>query len=133
MQRLMGGQMISKGSSYRRLYRALEDQGILIIIIDAPPGRGDARAQVPFLGGRLTISPGALRLAEKSGAAVVPYFALETANGLEGHIQPQLDLSGLGQDQALAAMFAPLEALVREHPEQWLWYHDRWRAAGTRG
>jgi KDO2-lipid IV(A) lauroyltransferase len=26
-----------------------------------------------------------------------------------------------------------LESVVRQHPEQWLWLHDRWKSARLRG
>jgi KDO2-lipid IV(A) lauroyltransferase len=26
-----------------------------------------------------------------------------------------------------------LEQVVREHPDQWLWFHDRWRYARRKG
>jgi KDO2-lipid IV(A) lauroyltransferase len=28
---------------------------------------------------------------------------------------------------ATAAMQAKLERTIREHPEQWMWTHDRWK------
>ena len=39
-----------------------------------------------------------------------------------GHTQKRTDIR-----QVLRDAVARLEAAVRQAPEQWLWYHDRWK------
>jgi KDO2-lipid IV(A) lauroyltransferase len=133
MQRLMGGQMISKADPYRRLYRALAGGGMLILIVDAPPAHGDRVDWVPFLGGRLLTASGILRLARKTGAALVPYFAVEEADGLVGRFLPEREIANVSDREALARIFAPLDEYVRRYPDHWwLWnaVPSLWRAAG---
>jgi lauroyl/myristoyl acyltransferase len=95
---------------------------VLIVIIDAPPGPRDRRAWAPFLGGRLLVSPGAVRLARRTGAALVPYFAVEEDGRLIGRIEPEVEVRGLDDAAALGPVFAPLARMVERYPEQWwLW------------
>lgn len=48
---------------------------------------------------------------------------LDLPRDAEGHIDPA---------GAMAAMTAVVEGWVREHPEQWLWMHRRWRAPAVK-
>jgi KDO2-lipid IV(A) lauroyltransferase len=73
------------------------------------------------------------RAARKTGAPVVPTFAIRQAPGRYAlrYETPVLvnELTGAErEDQPLTARFMGiLEAAIRKNPEQWLWYHDRWR------
>jgi Kdo2-lipid IVA lauroyltransferase/acyltransferase len=40
------------------------------------------------------------------------------------------------EDQAadlMTRLNASLESMVRQYPEQWLWFHDRWKSARRKG
>ena len=133
MQRLMGGQMISKADHFRRLYRALAHGGVLILIVDAPPAPADSVDWVPFLGGEFLAASGILRLARRTGAALVPYFTVEEPEGLVGRFLPERDIGGVSDQEALARIFAPLEEYVSRYPDHWwLWnaVPSLWRSAG---
>jgi KDO2-lipid IV(A) lauroyltransferase len=68
------------------------------------------------------------KLAHRSGAAVVPGFAL-WSNSEQRYIlrfQPPVDMTGdVAQDTQ--RIHARLEAVIREYPDQWLWIHRRWK------
>jgi KDO2-lipid IV(A) lauroyltransferase len=122
MQRLMGGDMIQRSAPLRRLYRVLHDKGVLIVILDAPPAASDAVERFPFLGGSARLSVGTLRLARRTDALLLPYFAFEKGIAVEGRILPPIDLSGLDDATALARLFAPIEQSIRARPDHWwLW------------
>ena len=122
MQRLMGGDMIQRSAPLRRLYRVLHDKGVLIVILDAPPAASDVVERFPFLGGTARLSVGTLRLARRTDALLLPYFAFEKGIGVEGRILPPIDLTGLDDATALARLFAPIEESIRARPDHWwLW------------
>ena len=60
-------------------------------------------------------------------------FCIPRGDGYEFVIEPPLEpeLEGLSSEQKVevltAAATARIESRVREHPEAWLWIHDRWR------
>jgi len=119
MQRLMGGEVIQRGAPLRRLYRVLHDKGVLIVILDAPPAAGDSVERFPFLGGTAQVSPGALRLARRTNALLIPYFALERDGLIEGRILPPVDVEGIDDASAMARLFAPIEKQILAHPDHW--------------
>ena len=73
------------------------------------------------------------RLARKTGAPVVPTFALcdQPGHYRLRYEEPVMvdDLSETELDDVplTARYMAILEAAIRENPDQWLWYHDRWK------
>jgi len=119
MQRLMGGEVIQRGAPLRRLYRVLHEKGVLIVILDAPPAAGDAVEAFPFLGGTARVSPGALRLARRTNALLIPYFAIERDGWIEGRILPAVDVDGMDDVSAMAKLFEPIERHVLAHPDHW--------------
>ena len=48
--------------------------------------------------------------------------AIETPRDAEGRV----DVT-----ETMRVIFAIVEEWIREHPEQWLWYHDRWNIKKT--
>jgi Kdo2-lipid IVA lauroyltransferase/acyltransferase len=89
---------------------------------------------VPFFGIPACTASGVPRIAERTGAAVLPGFLLwekaERKYVLHFGEELKLKKTGDSESDALAntAMFtAVLERYIRAYPEQWLWMHRRWK------
>lgn len=89
----------------------------------------------PFLGGMASTLMSTVRMAEMTGAAVVPYYPqrLPGAKGYKLVIQPALENfpAGNHDEQARYANAArinqAIDAMVRSNPEQYAWIHKRFK------
>jgi KDO2-lipid IV(A) lauroyltransferase len=138
---LHGNRVIHKDDFARGLIasmRAGDTVGILMDTNMTPP----QGVFVPFFGVQACTASGMARIAEKTGAAVVPGFLLWEKD--EGkyvlHFGKELDVvhTGDAEQDALtntATFTSAIEAYVRRYPDQWLWMHRRWktRPAGEEG
>jgi Kdo2-lipid IVA lauroyltransferase/acyltransferase len=130
---LRGNRVIHKDDFARGLIgsmRAGETVGILMDTNMTPP----QGLFVPFFGVQACTASGMARIAEKTGAAVVPGFLLweESEQRYVLHFGKELDVvhTGDAEQDALtntAAFTAAIEGYVRRYPEQWLWMHRRWK------
>jgi len=79
---------------------------------------------VPFLGGSLRVPTGPVRLARLAGAPIVPVFAIRGADRRHDiHLGPAIDAGAeamTGPDPAVVAITRAIEAVVANHPDQWL-------------
>jgi KDO2-lipid IV(A) lauroyltransferase len=89
---------------------------------------------VPFFG-RLAKTPvGMLRLVRRTQAAVVPVFTARQASGKNRvYIYPALDLPVTDDVEAdlhagAALCNRALEEFLRRFPDQWVWFHARWKS-----
>jgi KDO2-lipid IV(A) lauroyltransferase len=95
----------------------------------------DDGATVSFLGRESRVAAGPVRLALRTGAAVVPMAIARTPSGRYAvEVQPPLDLAETGDPDAdltggVRRVAAAMEAFILRWPEQWLWMHDRWPSA----
>lgn len=138
---LHGNRVMHKDDFARGLIasmRAGETVGILMDTNMTPP----QGVFVPFFGVEACTASGMARIAQKTGAAVVPGFLLweprEKRYILRFGAELNLVRTGDSEADALAntALFTSvIERYVREYPEQWLWMHRRWktRPAGEAG
>lgn len=124
------GELIAKGSQgARRSLALLRDGGHLGILVDQKMNDGIA---VPFFGRDAMTAPALAHFALKFQCPVVPVQAVRT-HGAHFHViyhQP-LEIASTGDVRADAAAIMTkingvLESWIREHPEQWLWVHNRW-------
>jgi KDO2-lipid IV(A) lauroyltransferase len=72
-------------------------------------------------------------LALRTGAALVPVFALPLANGRFRMIyEPPVEMPAETSEDPVRELTQRctdvLEMYVRRHPHLWLWMHRRWRA-----
>ncbi|HLU38835.1 MAG TPA: lysophospholipid acyltransferase family protein [Planctomycetota bacterium] len=86
---------------------------------------------VEFLGRPAYTPIGPARLALATGATIVVAFAKRVGDRLEMIVHDPIEPDrGAPRDEEIVrltrAWSALVEDFVREHPEQWMWLHDRW-------
>ncbi|HSN57738.1 MAG TPA: lysophospholipid acyltransferase family protein [Candidatus Sulfomarinibacteraceae bacterium] len=126
-----GNRSLGKRNVSREVIETLRAGGVVGILIDQRP-RG-VELEVPFFGHPAKTHPVLARFVRKTRAPVVPIFAYWDAPARytlvfgEPVLPDQLDESELEVEPLTSRFMAITEAAIRRRPEQWLWYHDRWR------
>lgn len=126
-----GNSVIYRQGTIRRVMRQLmAGQGVGVLIDQHILGR-DA-IYVDFFGRAAATTPVVAALALRTGARVVPLFALPLGGGryrmvYEHPVEPPpADAEHAIQDFTQRCTDV-LEMYVRRHPDLWLWMHRRWR------
>ncbi len=126
-----GNHVIYRRGALRRVLRALTaNQGVAVLIdqhIQAP----DA-VMVDFFGRPAATTLALAMLALRTGAPVIPCFALPLPDGryrcvYEHPVEPPRDDSPEAIREFTQRCTDVLEMYVRRHPHLWLWMHRRWR------
>jgi KDO2-lipid IV(A) lauroyltransferase len=124
---LTGNRPIGKRDFARSILKALAANQAVGILIDQNESI-DSGVFIDFFGVKACASPGFARFAAHSGAAVIPGFALwnEAEHRYVLRFYPAVPMTGdaAADTQALHRI---LEQVIREHPDQWLWIHRRWK------
>ncbi|WP_439575633.1 lipid A biosynthesis lauroyl acyltransferase [Phreatobacter sp.] len=128
--RTMGKMVASGGGGVLHLARELEAGNHVGMLIDQHLHRG---VHVTFFGRTVRANPTAARLAREFECPVHGVRVIRLPGNrfrLEATEEIVLPRGGDGRIDVKAAMQAMtdvVEGWVREHPEQWLWLHRRWR------
>lgn len=122
-----GNRILDKQDYLRGILRALAANEAVGILIDQNtlPEHG---VFVDFFGRLACTGTTFAKLAHKTGAAVIPGYALwqEDRRKYILHFDPILEMTGdLTHDTA--RLTHHLEGVIRRHPDQWLWLHRRWK------
>ncbi len=130
---LSGNQPIEKNRSARAILKVLGEGGTVGILADTNTSL-DEGVFVDFFGRPACTTSGIARIALRTDAAVVPGFLAWDARDKKYHLQfaRALELVRTGDEDAdvrenTARFMAVIESYVREHPDQWLWVHKRWK------
>ena len=120
------------GMSSRKLFRCLKNKNILILIIDQDTNVPST--WVPFFGIPAKTPVGAAVFALKTGASVVSYNVIRDNDGT---FRLKFDTLGIfarshpAMEQDVYSVTRKinqhLEQCIRENPQQWAWFHRRWR------
>lgn len=125
-RRLCGIEIIKRREAIRGISSALKRNRAVAILIDQDAHEDGAF--VPFFG-RLASTPrGAAIFHLRTGAPLI--FAQSTwlpGNRFKIRFVPLLTDGSEDADALTARMTAQLEAAIRETPEQWTWFHKRWK------
>jgi KDO2-lipid IV(A) lauroyltransferase len=123
----MGTTTIARGTrgAPRQLLEVLRGGGALAMLIDQ-----DTKVDgvwVSFFGRPAFTPVGAAEIALRQKARVIPSFIERRPDG--SHLVRFLPALDLPSDprEATAVMTAKIEEQVRRRPEQWVWWHKRWR------
>lgn len=128
-----GTKVIARGNAARPIIEALRRNELVGIL----PDQNASEVFLPFFGkpAGTVLGPGVLHA--RTGAVVVPMYGVRVGpNRYRLEIHPPLEpipgyeVKGEG---LMRAINASLESMIRQHPDQWLWFHDRWRNARKRG
>ena len=129
--RCMGNMVASGLDAPLKLARALENGENVAALVDQHTTQG---VDVMFFGRRAKANPLIAQLARLTGAPIrgVRVWRLPDGNHFRGEVTdeivPKRDAEGRIDLQATTqAITNVIEGWVREHPEQWLWLHRRWR------
>ncbi|MGB8815102.1 MAG: lysophospholipid acyltransferase family protein [Paracoccaceae bacterium] len=106
------------------MVRHLRAGGMLGMVIDQHMHLG---AKLSFFGHQALTALSAAELALKYDALLIPTYAIRRENGLDFDIVVEAPIPK-GTPQAMTqALNDSLEAVVRDHLDQWFWIHRRWR------
>ncbi len=136
MRRRFGIPSIPRGASAVSGFKVLKRGEILALLIDQDMDVDGIF--VPFFGVPAHTPRGAAAFALRSGAAIVP-LAIHMQRDGSHHITvlpaletPSERLSEAERVDELTGRCAQaLESLIRIYPQQWVWFHDRWRKRGA--
>ena len=124
---LSGNKLLSKRDFARSILHALRKNEPVGILVDQNSAPENA-VFVPFFGKPASTNVTFARLAARSGAAVIPGFAVWSAAERKYILRfyPVLEMSGDPAEDTRRIQ-ASIEMAVREYPGQWLWIHRRWK------
>lgn len=124
---LSGNQLIEKKDAARTILKALSRNEAVGILIDQNAAIEEG-VFVDFFGIPACANSAFAKLAARSGAAVIPGFAVwsEARKKYVLRFYPILEMTGDPQRDTQAIQGA-LEEAIREYPDQWLWIHRRWK------
>jgi len=126
----MGTMVATTPDAPLRLARALEDGVHVGMLVDQHFGRG---VDVTFFGRKAKANPLLARLARQievpiHGVRIIRLPGYRFRAELSEEIAPVRDAAGkIDIAATMQAVTSVIEGWVREHPEQWLWLHRRWR------
>lgn len=126
-RRLCGNRVIEKWDSARHILRALSRNEAVGILVDqnVQPQEG---VFVNFFGAPACAGSAFAKIAARSGAAVIPGFALWMREEKRYVLRfyPPLEMTGDGAADT-QRLHSLIEDVIREYPDQWLWIHRRWK------
>lgn len=126
-RQMSGNQVIGRNDLLRPILRALRSNRAVGILADQNVAASEG-VFVEFFGRKACVDSGLARLAARTGATVIPGFAVwsEAERRFILKFYPPLEITGeeIADTQSVQSA---LERAIREYPDQWLWIHRRWK------
>ncbi len=123
--------LVHRGAARRMLEALREGRGV--VVVNDQYTRRSKGIFSPFFGVRASTSPGPATLSLRCGAPVVPVYTVRIARDRHRAIcLPGIEPQHTGDPKkdiarATERYNAVLESIIRQHPEQWMWGHRRFR------
>ena len=124
---LSGNHVIGKTKAAREIIAALRRGEAVGILIDQNSSL-DEGVFVDFFGHKACTNAAFVKLAHKTGAPVVPGYAVweESKQSYVLRFDPEIPMTG-DVTADTQRVHSHLEQVIREYPDQWLWIHRRWK------
>jgi KDO2-lipid IV(A) lauroyltransferase len=130
---LSGNGVLEKTDSPRRIFELLRSNQAVGMLVDQNASL-EGGVFVDFFGVKACASTGLARIALRTGAPVVPGFALweEAEQRYVLRFWPPLEILRTGDAENdvqvnTQRVHTLLEQVIRRWPDQWLWIHRRWK------
>jgi KDO2-lipid IV(A) lauroyltransferase len=124
---LSGNRPLFKKDFARAILKELARNQAVGVLIDQNASL-DTGVFVDFFGVAACAGTGFAKIAARSGAAVLPGFALwmEDERRYVLRFYPPVPMTGDAAADTRALQHQ-LETVIRQYPDQWLWIHRRWK------
>jgi len=124
---LSGNVLLSKRDFARSILQALRKNEPIGILVDQNASAENGTF-VPFFGTLACANLTFAKLAARSGAGVIPGFAVwsEAEKRYILRFYPEIEITGDAVEDTRRIQGA-VETAIRENPDQWLWIHRRWK------
>ena len=127
-----GNELIPKGGSGKRIMELLKENHIIGILSDQNVATREG-VFVDYFGRPACTGVGLAVMAMRSGAPVIPAFMARQKSGKYKLIlKPAVEITHTDNYDAdlvvnTQRFTKTVEAIVREYPDQWFWFHQRWK------
>lgn len=127
-----GNTIVYKKQALPKMARTLRNGKALGLLIDQGTRLSEG-VEVSFFDRTVTATPAAALLARRYDSPVLPTFCIREADaGLTLVVEPPLTLKRTEDLRAdlkanTQIMTSAIEKAVRAYPEQWFWFHKRWK------
>lgn len=127
----MGIKVVTLGQSMKPVFAGLKRNANIAIVCD----QNAADVFVPFFGRLTGTVDGPARIALRTGAPMLFPYCVRDGRG-HYHVTAEGSVyfaESTGDERAdvervMTEVNHRLEQTIRRYPEQWLWFHDRWRS-----
>ena len=128
---LFGLKIVLMGISVREILKTLQEGGIIALAADQSAPKESV--VVKFFGRNVPTFQGPALFSLKTGAPIILGCTMRQENG--NYIMrfvhvPSDDLGGVSDENILELTRRQVqmtEEIIRQHPEQWMWMHKRWK------
>ncbi len=126
-----GNRVVPMGVAIREIVRTLRERGVVAMIADQSGPSGSY--YVRYFGKHAATYEGPAVFALKTGAPIIMGFGVRRSDGSYDLTLEEILTQNLkgATDEHLHELtrrhVRALERTVREHPDQWLWQHKRWK------
>ncbi len=131
-----GNRLVPKERAAKKIIRLLNKNEMVGILIDQNVAWEEG-VFVDFFGRPAATTDGLVAIALHTGSPVLPCFNYRMKDGRYRFvIRPEIEISSTGDyDKDLLdntqRVTTVVEEMIREHPEQWFWLHQRWKTKKT--
>jgi len=124
----VGEPVLHKGPrGLRALIGHVSRGGTIMVLVDQ---RNTGAPMIPFLGHAAETSTVPAEIARRTGAALIPVSARRDIAARRFVVRFEAPVEGGDAAAMMADVNERIAAWVREAPEQWFWFHRRWKTAG---
>ena len=127
----MGSRLVNKRGAMRAMLKALDQRETVFMLIDQNAVVREG-VFVDFFGLPVSAVTSAAQIHLRRGTPLVPAFITLKRGQPVVEFHPALTYSPTGdRDRDITAVTqqctSEIEAAIRRSPEQWFWFHDRWK------